>query len=54
MQVGAHRFGAGKTTGYEEDLRVPFLIRGPGIKASKSDKPQNSKVRGAWGAYVQL
>ncbi|KXZ50556.1 hypothetical protein GPECTOR_16g731 [Gonium pectorale] len=42
--VGIHRFGAGKTTAYDEDLRVPFLIRGPGIKASKSTQPANSKV----------
>ncbi|PNH10346.1 Arylsulfatase [Tetrabaena socialis] len=42
--VGTHRFGAGKVLPYEEDLRVPFLIRGPGIKASKSTKPTNTKV----------
>jgi hypothetical protein len=23
---------------------VPFIIRGPGIKASKTDKPANAKV----------
>lgn len=48
-QVGTHRFGAGKTTAYEEDLRVPFIIKGPGIKASRSTAPTNNKARAGPG-----
>ncbi|WIA39128.1 hypothetical protein OEZ86_005260 [Tetradesmus obliquus] len=33
--LGAHRLGAGKETPYQEDIQVPFLIRGPGIQAGK-------------------
>ena len=29
--MGEHRLGAGKNTPYEEDIRVPLVIRGPGI-----------------------
>ncbi|KAG2501026.1 hypothetical protein HYH03_000846 [Edaphochlamys debaryana] len=29
---GVHRFGSGKTTPYEEDLRVPLLLAGPGLR----------------------
>ncbi|RAH42610.1 sulfatase family protein [Aspergillus brunneoviolaceus CBS 621.78] len=29
--IGQHRLPPGKTTGYEEDIRVPFYIRGPGL-----------------------
>ncbi|RAL01441.1 sulfatase family protein [Aspergillus ibericus CBS 121593] len=29
--IGHHRLPPGKTTGYEEDIRVPFYIRGPGV-----------------------
>lgn len=29
--LGHHRMPPGKSTGYEEDIRVPFFIRGPGI-----------------------
>jgi arylsulfatase A-like enzyme len=36
--VGEHRRQPGKTTGYEEDIRVPLYIRGPGINGgSKQD-----------------
>jgi len=28
---GQHRLVSGKNTGYEEDLRVPLVIRGPGV-----------------------
>lgn len=30
--MGQHRMFVGKTTAYEEDIRVPFAIRGPGIR----------------------
>jgi len=29
--MGQHRLFVGKTTAYEEDIRVPFAIRGPGV-----------------------
>ncbi|KAG2448652.1 hypothetical protein HYH02_006009 [Chlamydomonas schloesseri] len=29
--MGNHNFGQGKTLPYEEDVRVPFFIRGPGL-----------------------
>jgi len=31
FHMGQHRLFVGKTTAYEEDIRVPFVIRGPGI-----------------------
>jgi arylsulfatase A-like enzyme len=34
--MGQHRLFVGKTTAYEEDIRVPFAIRGPGIPAGKT------------------
>lgn len=32
--LGEHRLLAGKNTPFEEDIRVPLLVRGPGIRAS--------------------
>src|ERR671933_823260 len=29
--LGEHRLGAGKMTAYEEDMRVPLAISGPGV-----------------------
>jgi arylsulfatase A-like enzyme len=31
--MGEHRMIAGKTTAYEEDIRVPMIVRGPGVAA---------------------
>jgi N-acetylglucosamine-6-sulfatase len=32
FHMGAHRLIAGKDTAYEEDIRVPMVMRGPGIR----------------------
>ena len=31
--IGEHRLRAGKLTAYEEDIRVPLFVRGPGVPA---------------------
>lgn len=33
FHIGQHRLPPGKTCGFEEDIRVPLLIRGPGVPA---------------------
>jgi N-acetylglucosamine-6-sulfatase len=35
FHMGEHRLHAGKLTAYEEDIRVPLFVRGPGIPAEK-------------------
>jgi arylsulfatase A-like enzyme len=37
QHLGQHRLSAGKETAYDEDLRVPFLIRGPGGRRGTVD-----------------
>jgi N-acetylglucosamine-6-sulfatase len=36
FHMGEHRLHAGKLTPYEEDIRVPLFIRGPGIPAGQT------------------
>ncbi|KAJ3289565.1 hypothetical protein HDU79_003919 [Rhizoclosmatium sp. JEL0117] len=31
FHLGLHRLNAGKTTPYEDDINVPFIVRGPGV-----------------------
>ncbi len=33
---GQHRLMSGKNTGFEEDLRVPLVVRGPGVPAGRT------------------
>ncbi|WP_019629891.1 sulfatase family protein [Actinomadura atramentaria] len=36
FHIGDYRMPPGKNTGYETDIRVPFLVRGPGIPAGRT------------------
>jgi N-acetylglucosamine-6-sulfatase len=38
FHLGEHRLHAGKLTPYEEDIRVPLYVRGPGIAAGRERK----------------
>ena len=33
---GLHRLSNGKTTAYEEDIKVPYIVRGPGVPAGRT------------------
>lgn len=33
FHLGQHRLGSSKYTPYEEDIRIPLIVRGPGVKA---------------------
>jgi arylsulfatase A-like enzyme len=35
FHMGEHRLLPGKNTAYEEDIRVPMLVRGPGVPAGR-------------------
>ncbi|CAG8282083.1 unnamed protein product [Penicillium salamii] len=37
FHISQHRLPPGKTCGFEEDIRVPFMIRGPGIPENHVD-----------------
>src|SRR3712207_8954197 len=34
--AGEHRLSAGKWTAYEEDVRVPLIVRGPRVPAGRT------------------
>lgn len=36
FHIGQHRLQPGKETGYEEDIHVPLIVRGPGIAKDES------------------
>ena len=36
FHIGQHRMQPGKSCGYEEDINIPLIIRGPGIPAGET------------------
>ncbi|KAH8432496.1 sulfatase family protein [Aspergillus melleus] len=44
FHIGQHRLPPGKTTGFEEDIRVPFYIRGPGIPEGKTEDSVSTHI----------
>jgi uncharacterized protein (TIGR03437 family) len=38
FHMGEHRFEPGKNTAYEEDIRVPLIVVGPGVRAGQQDQ----------------
>ncbi len=36
FHLGQHRLGAGKWTAYEEDIRVPLVVQGPGVPEGRT------------------
>jgi len=47
FHMGQHRMLPGKSTAYEEDVNVPFLVRGPGV-------PRGETLRGVLAGNVDL
>ena len=37
FHMGEHRLAQGKNTAYETDIRVPFVVRGPGVPAGRHE-----------------
>ncbi|KAH8426495.1 sulfatase family protein [Aspergillus melleus] len=44
FHISQHRLPPGKTCGFEEDIRVPFMIRGPGIPENHVDNTVTTHV----------
>jgi arylsulfatase A-like enzyme len=42
--LGQHRLPPGKECGFEEDIRVPFVIRGPGVSKGTTDRAITSHI----------
>lgn len=42
--IGQHRLAPGKSTGFEEDIRVPFFIRGPGVPEGRVDNTVTTHI----------
>ncbi|BCS28378.1 sulfatase family protein [Aspergillus puulaauensis] len=42
--IGQHRLPPGKTCGFEEDIRVPFFIRGPGVPSNKIENAVTTHI----------
>lgn len=42
--IGQHRLAPGKSTGFEEDIRVPFYIRGPGLSEGEVDNSVTTHI----------
>jgi N-acetylglucosamine-6-sulfatase len=40
FHLGQHRMTQGKRTAYEEDIKVPLMVRGPGVPAGRALKHQ--------------
>lgn len=36
FHIGQHRLQPGKSCGYEEDVNIPLIVRGPGVAANYS------------------
>lgn len=45
---GQHRLDSGKNTGFEEDLRVPLVVRGPGLGGGRKVTQLTANVDYAW------
>ncbi|WP_214103136.1 sulfatase family protein [Acrocarpospora catenulata] len=44
FHLGHHRLRPGKTTPFEEDIRVPMIVRGPGVPAGHTVRELGSSV----------
>lgn len=42
--IGQHRLPPGKTCGFEEDIRVPLFIRGPGVAAGGEEEAVTTHI----------